>query len=299
MIHALAAAAAAPEPALTLEQIKDPAAIWAAYGDTLIGWVLNLAAAAAILIIGLWIACGVRGFIRRRAEKSARMDATLGAFFSSIAFYAIAAFVVIAVLGRFGVQTTSLVAVFGAATLAIGFALQGTLGNVAAGVMLVFFRPYRIGDYVIVAGHEGTVKEMNIFTTEIRTVHNVLIIVPNGEAWGTSITNFSRLTERRCDITFGVAYDTDLDLAMAAILEVANADARVLKAPAEPWVRVVELADSSVNLQLRFWAAPADFWDAKFAMIKGVKEAFDAKGVEIPFPHQVEIQKQAGPKRVA
>ncbi|MGD2131519.1 MAG: mechanosensitive ion channel, partial [Maricaulaceae bacterium] len=164
--------------------LLDPVAVWDAYSDTLIGWLLNLFAAAAILILGLWVAGRIKGFIRKRVEKSEKIDNTLGGFFASIAYYLVVAFVVIAVLGRFGVQTTSLVAMLGAATLAIGLALQGTLGNVAAGVMVVLFRPYKLGDYVEVAGEAGTVRDINIFTTELVTPDNVQIILPNGLCWG-------------------------------------------------------------------------------------------------------------------
>ena len=271
----------------------DLASVWAAYKDTLVGWVLNVAAAAAILILGAWVAGVVKRTIRARTRRSARIDDTLGAFFASLAYYAVLAFVLIAVLNRFGVQTTSLVAVLGAATLAIGLALQGTLSDLAAGVMVILFRPYRLGDYVEVGGKAGTVKDINIFTTELATPDNVKIILPNGQCWGDPIVNYSSHAERRCDITFGISYDDDIDKAIGVILEVVKADGRFLDTPAEPWVRVVNLNDSSVDLQLRAWVAGADYWEAKFATIKGVKQSFDAAGVEIPYPHQVEIKKDA------
>lgn len=271
----------------------DTPVLWETYRDTLVGWGLNVAAAAAILIAGLWAAGIVKRFVRSRALASPRIDDTLGGFFASLAYYVVVAFVIIAVLNRFGVQTTSLVAVLGAATLAIGLALQGTLGNVASGVMIILFRPYRLGDFVEVAGHAGTVKDINIFTTELATPDNVQIVLPNGACWGEAIKNYSRHAERRCDITFGISYDDDIDKATRIILDVVQADERFRDAPAEPWVRVVNLGDSSVDLQLRAWVAAADYWEARFAAIKAVKQAFDAGGVEIPYPHQVEIRKSA------
>ena len=286
MIPAVLAAA---EPVSLL----DPIAVWNAYRDTLIGWVLNLGAAAAILVFGLWAAGRVKAFIRKRVENNARIDKTLGGFFASIAYYVVIAFVVIAVLNRFGVQTTSLVAMLGAATLAIGLALQGTLGNVAAGVMIILFRPYKSGDYVEVGGYAGTVKDINIFTTELATPDNVQIILPNGICWGEAIKNYSAHATRRCDITFGISYEDDIAKAIDVILAVVKSDDRFLSDPAEPWVRVVNLGDSSVDLQLRAWVNAADYWEAKFATTRAVKEAFDAAGIEIPYPHRVEIQKKA------
>jgi small conductance mechanosensitive channel len=273
--------------------LTDLPALWDAYRDTILGWILNAGAAAAILILGLWIAGGIRGFIRKRIAANPKIDPTLGGFVASIVYYLAVAFVVIAVLNRFGVQTTSLVAMLGAATLAVGLALQGTLGNVAAGVMVVLFRPYKLGDYVEVAGAAGTVKDINIFTTELATPDNVQIILPNGLCWGAAITNYSAHPDRRCDITFGISYDDDIAKAMDVILKIAEADDRFLNTPAEPWVRVVNLGDSSVDLQLRAWLKAGDYWEAKFATIKAVKEAFDAAGIEIPYPHQVEIRKTA------
>jgi small conductance mechanosensitive channel len=273
--------------------LVDPLALWEANRETVVGWSLNVLAAASILILGLWAAGRVKRFLRRRAEKNAKIDNTLGAFFASLAYYVIVAFVVIAVLNRFGVQTTSLVAMLGAATLAIGLALQGTLSNVAAGVMLVLFRPYRLGDFVEIGGESGTVRDISLFTTELATVNNIQITMPNGLCWGAAIRNYSTNPTRRCDITFGISYTDDIDKAMTVILAAAREDGRFLDEPAEPWVRVVELGASSVDLQLRAWARIEDFWDARFATIKRVKEAFDAADIEIPYPHHVEIQKSA------
>jgi small conductance mechanosensitive channel len=269
----------------------DPLALWEANRETVVGWSLNVLAAATILIFGFWAAGRIKRFLRKRVEKNPRIDRTLGGFFSSLAYYVIVAFVVIAVLNRFGVQTTSLVAVLGAATLAIGLALQGTLSNVAAGVMLVLFRPYRHGDFVEIGGQSGTVKEISLFTTELATPDNVAITLPNGLCWGAAIKNYSAHPTRRCDLAFGISYSDDIDLAMKTVIGVVREDGRFLDAPAEPWVRVIGLGASSVDLQLRAWVKSEDYWDARFAVIKGVKEAFDAADIEIPYPHHVEIQK--------
>ena len=232
----------------------------------------------------------VERFVRRRVNAHEEIDTTLGNFFASIAKWLILAVVVIAVLQLFGFQATSLVAVLGAATLAIGLALQGTLADVAAGVMLIIFRPYKVDQYVDIAGTSGTVKDLNLFMTELVTPDNVQIIVPNGKAWGAIITNYSAHEQRRLDLTFGIDYGDDAEEAMAIILKCAEADERVLKDP-EPWVRVMQLGDSSVDLGVRLWCMGSDYWELKFSMTRAVKEAFDKGGISIPYPHTVEISK--------
>ncbi len=254
--------------------------------------VINAAKAVLFLVVGYIVAGMVARFIRSRIERSKRFDQTLGIFFSSIAKYAILAVVIIAVLQVFGFQATSLVAVLGAASLAIGLALQGTLSDIAAGVMLIFFRPYKLGQYVDIGGTSGTVKDLNIFTTELVTPDNVSIIMPNSQAWGAIITNYSANTTRRVDLTFGVDYGDDADKAMSIIRSVIDADERVHREP-EPWVRMVNLGDSSVDLGVRVWCEAADYWELKFALTREVKIAFDREGISIPFPHQVFVQKTA------
>ncbi|NKX37905.1 mechanosensitive ion channel, partial [Rhodobacteraceae bacterium R_SAG4] len=199
--------------------------------------------------------------------------------------------VLVAVLGVFGIEATSLVAMLGAATLAIGLALQGTLSDLAAGFMLILFRPYKLGQFVDIGGTAGTVKDLNLFVTELVTPDNVQIIVPNGQAWGSIITNYSAHDTRRLDITYGIDYGDDIEKAKAIILRLAEADGRVLSNP-EPWVRVTNLGDSSVDISTRLWCKAADYWELKWAMIQGVKETFDAEGISIPYPHSVEIQKE-------
>lgn len=252
---------------------------------------LSAGKALIVLIIG-WIVAGmVSGVVRRRINNTPQIDPTLGNFAASLVKWAILAIVLVAVLGIFGIEATSIVAILGAASLAIGLALQGTLSDLAAGVMLVVFRPYKLGQYVDISGTAGTVKDLNLFTTELVTPDNVQIIVPNGQAWGSVITNYSAHETRRVDLVFGIDYGDSADEAMKIILDVANADARIHKDP-EPWVRVTNLGDSSVDLTARLWCAAADYWDVKFELTKTIKEAFDTKGVSIPYPHSVEIQKQ-------
>ncbi|MEO1120075.1 MAG: mechanosensitive ion channel domain-containing protein [Pseudomonadota bacterium] len=243
-----------------------------------------MAVAAAILIVGYVFAGWAGSAVKSMGERNERVDNTLASFFGSIIRYAILAMVAIAVLDRFGVETTSLVALIGAAGLAIGLALQGTLSNLAAGVMLIMFRPFKVGDYVDAGGHSGTVKGIALFTTELATVDNVQIIMPNGAIWGSPIVNYSAHDDRRVDLVFGVSYDSDLKVAEQAINDVIAADQRVKDAPAAPFVAVTNLGDSSVDFTVRVWCDAADYWMLKFDLTRAVKEKFDATGVDIPFP---------------
>lgn len=254
--------------------------------------VISAVKAVIVLMVGWFVAGAVSRFVRRRVSSSARIDDTIGSFAASIVYWLILIIVLVAVLNLFGIQATSLVAVLGAATLAIGLALQGTLADLAAGFMLILFRPYRLGQYVDIGGTAGTVKDINLFFTELNKPDNVQVIVPNGQAWGSIITNYSAHETRRCDLVFGVDYADDADKAMKIITDLAGADERVLDDPA-PWVRVTNLGDSSVDLTARLWCNASDYWELKFAMTKAVKEAFDKKGISIPYPHSVEIQKKA------
>lgn len=262
--------------------------------ETLNGYgplVIDALKALAVLAIGWMVAGLVASAVRRRVNASEHIDNTLGNFAASMVRWVILLMVLVAALGLFGIQATSLVAVMGAATLAIGMALQGTLSDLAAGFMLILFRPYKLGQYVDIGGTTGTVIDLNLFFTELATPDNVQVIVPNGQAWGTIISNYSHHATRRVDLTFGIDYGDDADKAMEVILTTAKADPRVLADPA-PWVRVTNLGDSSVDLTARIWCEAADYWDLKFALTKAVKEAFDAAGISIPYPHQVEIRKQ-------
>lgn len=252
----------------------------------------SIVLAALILIIGMIVAGMVRGSVRKAAMKSDRIDDTLGNFFASLAYYGIMAVVLIAVLNNFGVETTSLVAALGAATLAIGLALQGTLSNLAAGVMIILFRPYQLGDWVEVAGQSGSVKDINLFTTELATGDNKKVIVPNGAAWGAVITNYSANDTRRVDLVFSIDYSDDIDKAMAVIAETIAKDERVHKDPAV-FTAVTAHGGSSVDIVSRAWCASGDYWGVYFDAMKNVKEAFDEKGISIPYPHQVNIARKA------
>ena len=242
-----------------------------------------------ILIVGFWLAKKLSAAVKKVALKAPNIDETLANFLGSVVGYIIKAFVLIAAVTKLGVETTSLVAMLGAATLAIGLALQGTLGNVAAGVMLMLFRPYKLGDYVEVAGQEGVVDDVNIFTTNLATVDNVKVIIANGEAWGSTIKNFTSLGLRRVDVDYGIHYDDDIDKAIKIINDVAAKHPNVLSEPHGPWAKVVTLNESSVDIQSRVWCHPDHYWDVMFDLKKSIKEAFDKGGITIPYPTSIEL----------
>lgn len=248
--------------------------------------------ALVVVILGWTVAGMISRAVRKRVNASPEIDNTLGNFAASIVRWAILLMVLVAVLGIYGIEATSLVAMLGAATLAIGLALQGTLSDLAAGFMLILFRPYKLGQYVDVGGTSGTVVDLNLFVTELVTPDNVQIIIPNGQAWGAIITNYSAHDTRRVDLVFGIDYGDDADKAKEVILASALADERVLKDP-EPWARVTNLGDSSVDITARIWCNAADYWELKFALTQAVKEAFDRDGISIPYPHTVEIKREA------
>ncbi len=257
--------------------------LWATYQPLILSGAFNVLAASLILVVGLSLANWAGRAVRRVSRRHPRIDDTLAAFFSWIVRYALTGFVIVAVLHRFGVETTSIVAVLGAATLAIGLALQGTLSNLAAGVMLILFRPYRLGDYVELDTKSGTVRDVNLFTTELVTPNNLKIVLPNSLCWGSPIVNYTAHRTRRLDLRFTVAYDTDLDHALAVIENVIEAEARVLADPA-PNVRVEALGDFAIVLLARIWCATPDAVELNYAIKKAAKEALDAHGVVIPFP---------------
>jgi len=246
---------------------------------------LNIVFAVLILIIGMMAAGWVKRMVIKMCKKSAKIDDTLGAFFSSLARYVVIIFTILAVLDRFGVETASLIAILGAASLAIGLALQGTLSNVAAGVMLLIFRPFKIGQFVDAAGHAGSVKHIGLFVTEMATGDNVQIIIPNSQIWGSSIKNFSSNENRRVDLVIGIGYDDDIDKAIAEIGTVCDADDRVLKDPATS-IFVGELGASSVDIVVRAWTASGNYWPLKAALTKEIKHRFDDKEISFPYPQQ-------------
>jgi small conductance mechanosensitive channel len=254
---------------------------------------LKVVGAVAVLLVGLMIAGWARRIVNKLLSRSERVDPMLTGFFASLAKYLVLAITVIAVLNQFGVQTASLIAVLGAAGLAIGLALQGTLSNVAAGVMLLFFRPFKIGDYIDASGITGTVKSVGLFVTELATPDNVHIVAPNAQLWGTAIHNYSHNDTRRVDLVVGVAYEDDVEKALEILLDMGKADERVHADP-EPFAAVAALADSSVNVTLRVWCDADNYWPLKFDLTKAIKASLDREGISIPYPQtQVHLSQAA------
>lgn len=257
------------------------------YIDTLIElttiYGLRLVGAVFILVIGWFIAGRVSRYIERLGTKSKRIDPTLTQFFSSLARYGVLAFTIIAVLNQFGVQTASLIAVLGALGLAIGLSLQGTLSHVASGVLLLVFRPFKVGDFIEVGGHMGTVKKLTLFMTELAMVDNVQILIPNGKVWDQAMKNYSANPTRRMEFILAIAYNADMDKAIKAVQAILKKETRLLSDP-EPFVAINALGENSVDIVIRAWAKNADFWNVKFALQKQLKEAMDKAGIEIPFP---------------
>lgn len=243
----------------------------------------SVLSAILILVIGLFLAGWANRRITGLSRRYARLDETLFNFLGSIAKYAIVGFTFLFILNTFGVRTTSVVAVIGAAGLAVGLALQGTLSNVAAGVMIIFFRPIKHGDFVEVNGVMGTVKDITLNFTELANLSNVQIIIPNSEVWGNTITNYSVYPTRRAEWVFGVTYDSDLKLAETIIHDTIMADERSHPEP-EPFIQVTNLGDFSVDFLVRVWCDSAVYFAYKADMTRKVKEALDAGGVDIPFP---------------
>jgi small conductance mechanosensitive channel len=221
----------------------------------------------------------------RTVMQKQEVDKILETFVCNLVYWLIMLFVIIAAINHVGVETTSLIAVMGAAGLAVGLALQGSLSNFAAGVLIVIFRPYRVGDYVEAAGVAGTIMQVQILTTMLKTPDNKEIIVPNSQIMGSIITNYSANETRRVDMTFGVSYSDDLDKVRGTIQELVDADERILKEPA-CLIAVSELADSSVNFAVRPWTRTGDYWAVKFDLTEAIKKRFDQEGISIPFPQR-------------
>lgn len=255
------------------------------YLPVAITWATNILLAIVILLIGLWFAGRVNKWIIGFSKKNTQLDATLFRFLGSIARYLILAFVVIAVLNRFGVQTASIVALLGAAGLAVGLALQGTMSNLAAGVMLLIFRPYKVGDFIDAAGQFGNVTEVDMFTTILQTFDHQHIIIPNSKIWGEQIINHSHYEVRGVDMHFGIAYDENTDAARKVIDEVLANHPHILKDPA-PFVEVEKLNDSSVDFLVRPFCKGEHYFNILYSIPEQVKKALDENGIEIPFPHR-------------
>ena len=274
-----------------LEQVTRTAMdLVTSYGMSVIG-------AIVILILGWFVSGIVSRTILKATSKSERIDDTIGRFFSGAARYAVLIFTVVAVLAKFGVQTASIIAVLGALGLAIGLSLQGTLANVASGLLILFLRPFKIGDYIEAGGASGTVSAVNLFTTEMNTPDNVRTVIPNGAVIAGTIRNYTTNPKRRVDFVMGIAYEDDINKAFEIMRGIIDADARVDKEP-EPFLVVGELADSSVNLVVRIWCDRDNYWPLKFELTKAFKEGFDKNGISIPFP-QRDVHYVAAPKEAA
>jgi len=247
-------------------------------------WGINIGFALLIFIVGKFLVNVITNLVKKLMGK-AKMDTILVNFIGSIIKTVLLLFVVIAALDRLGVNTTSLIALIGAAGLAIGLALQGSLQNLASGVMLIIFRPFTAGDFVDAGGATGVVEEIGIFTTTMRSGDNKEIIVPNGQMFGGTITNYSKRATRRVDMVFGIGYGDDIETAQKIMEQAVSEHPLVLKDPA-PVIRVHALADSSVNFVCRPWVKTEDYWDVFWDLTRTVKERFDAGGVSIPFPQQ-------------
>ena len=252
--------------------------------ETLILILGRIIMAALILIVGLWLARKLRPVLKDFLLKR-NLDPMLASFVTSIVHILFVVFVVIAALGKLGVQTTSLVAIVGAAGLAVGLSLQSSLSSFAAGVMIIGFRPFKVGDFIEAGGTSGVVEGIQIFSTQLRTGDNKTVIVPNASIIGSNIINYSARDTRRVDMVFGIGYNDDLQKARQILQEILDADDRVLDDPA-PVIAVGELADSSVNLIVRPWTSTDDYWQVYWDLNEKVKQRFDEEGINIPYPQR-------------
>ena len=257
--------------------------------DQIAGVTGNVLLAFGILFVAMWMSGWVRRKLVNVATRNPQLDLTLFTFFANVIRYTILATAAVFILNRFGIQTTSIVAIIGAAGLAIGLAMQGALSNIAAGVMLVIFRPFKIGDFVEVDGLMGTVKDISIIATELATLENVQVIIPNSNVFASPITNYSAYNTRRAEWVFGVGYGADLKKAEAIIRDTILSDPRAHSDP-EPFIQVNNLGDFSVDFLVRVWCDRAEFFQFQADMKRRVKEAFDAGGIDIPFPTRTVIQ---------
>jgi small conductance mechanosensitive channel len=267
-------------------------AVIAKFQESLIALGPRVLAALLTLIIGRILVGIVRSLITKAMTKG-KVDPTLISFTASVSYVALMAFVLVSALGKLGFATTSFVAILGAAGLAVGLALQGSLANFASGVLMIIFKPFKVGDFVEAGGTAGIVEEITIFNTVMKTPDNRKIIVPNASVTGGNITNNSANPIRRIDLVVGVSYGDDLDKVRKLLEEILEGDERILKDPA-PFIGVMELADSSVNFAFRPWVNAADWWPTRCDLQETIKKRFDKEGVSIPFPQQDVHMHQAG-----
>jgi small conductance mechanosensitive channel len=245
---------------------------------------LKIVAAIVIFIVGRWIAKALKNVVKRMMAKG-NVDEILISFVGNLTYIALLAFVIIAALNQLGIQTTSFIAIIGAAGLAIGLALQGSLANFAAGVLMIIFRPFQVGDYIEGAGVAGSVEKVQIFTTQLKTPDNKTIIIPNAKIMGDNITNYSAKDTRRVDMVIGVGYGDDLKKVREILEDILAKDDRILEDPA-PTIGVLELGDNSVNFAVRPWVKRDDYWGTYFDVTETVKRRFDEKGISIPYPQR-------------
>jgi small conductance mechanosensitive channel len=253
---------------------------------------LQIVTAIVVFVVGRWLARRIADLLERGLVR-AKTDPTLVSFFRNIAYFGLLIMVIIAAIGQMGVQTTSFIAVLGAAGLAVGLALQGSLANFAAGVLMIIFRPFKAGDFVEAAGTAGVVEGIQLFTTTMRTPDNKTIIIPNAQVTNGTITNYSARDTRRLDLVFGVSYGDDLDKVKRVINEVLAEEKRLLKDP-EPVIGLLSLGDSSVNFAVRPWVNSSEYWPVFFDLQEAMKKRFDKEGISIPFPQRdVHLYQQA------
>jgi len=251
----------------------------------LIKYGMKVLGALVILILGWGAANWFSQKARKAAERSSKVDETLTPILSSTTKIIILIVTILAVLNQFGVATTSIIALLGAAGLAIGLALQGTLSNIASGIMLLVLRPFKVGDAVDIGGTVGVIDEIGLFVTHMHTFDNIGVVMPNSQAWGGQIKNFSSNDNRRLDMIIGIGYDDDMDKAISIIKDVLSNESRVLDEP-EPLIAIGELGDSAVNIYVRPWTRKEDLWPTRFDLTKRIKERFDTEGVSFPFPQR-------------
>jgi small conductance mechanosensitive channel len=245
---------------------------------------LQIVAAIVIFIVGRWIAKALKNVVKRMMAKG-NVDEILISFVGNLTYIALLAFVIIAALNQLGIQTTSFIAIIGAAGLAIGLALQGSLANFAAGVLMIIFRPFQVGEYIEGAGVAGSVEKVQIFTTQLKTPDNKTIIIPNAKIMGDNITNYSAKDTRRVDMVIGVGYGDDLKKVREILEDILAKDDRILEDPA-PTIGVLELGDNSVNFAVRPWVKRDDYWGTYFDVTETVKRRFDEEGISIPYPQR-------------
>lgn len=254
-------------------------------GKLAVEYTLSVVGAIVLLIVGFIVAAQVRKLVYAGIMKTKHGDQTLAGFISKAARYGVLALVVVMVLSQFGVQTASIIAALGAAGLAIGLALQGTLQNVASGLVLMFLRPFKVGDYIESSSVSGVIQEIGLFATELKTLDGLYVLAPNSEVWGTPITNYSREKIRRFDLSIGIGYEDDIDKAMKVMQQIIAKDERVLEDP-EPYLFVDSLGDSAVGVTCRIWINTPDWWATTRDLTKNAKQAFDKAGISIPYPQR-------------